>query len=31
MDLPFLKKYQPKYFTDFEKDKEIIDIFKILN
>jgi len=30
MDLPFLKKYQPKVFADFEKDNDIIDIFKIL-
>ena len=30
MNLPFLKKYQPRLFKDFEKDKEIIDILKIL-
>jgi len=30
MNIPFLKKYQPKLFKDFEKDKETIDILKIL-
>ena len=30
MNTPFLKKYQPRYFKEFEKDKEIIAIVKIL-
>jgi len=30
MNTPFLKKYQPRYFKDFEKDKEITDILKML-
>ena len=30
MNVPFLKKYQPRFFKDFDKDKETIDILKIL-
>jgi len=30
MKVPFLKKYQPRYFKDFEKDKQITDILKML-
>jgi len=30
MKIPFLKKYQPRYFKDFEKDKQITDILKML-
>ena len=30
MNIPFLKKYQPRYFKDFEKDKEITDILRML-
>ena len=30
MNVPFLKKYQPRFFKDFKKDKEVIDILKIL-
>ena len=30
MTLPFLKKYQPKQLKEFQKDKDIIDIIKIL-
>jgi DNA polymerase III delta prime subunit len=30
MNTPFLKKYQPRYFKDFEKDKEITDILNML-
>ena len=30
MNTPFLKKYQPQLFKDFEKDKETIDILKLL-
>ena len=30
MNTPFLKKYQPRYFKDFEKDKEVTDILHML-
>ena len=30
MALPFLKKYQPKFFREFDKDKDIINIINIL-
>ena len=30
MNTPFLKKYQPRHFKDFEKDKEITDILNML-
>ena len=30
MNIPFLKKYQPRYFKDFPKDKETTDILQML-
>ena len=30
MTSSFLKKYQPKFFKEFDKDKEIINIINIL-
>ena len=30
MNTPFLKKYQPKYLEQFEKDEDIISIVKLL-
>ena len=30
MNIPFLKKYQPRYFKDFQKDKETTDIIQML-
>lgn len=30
MNIPFLKKYQPQYFKDFQKDKDVTDVLRML-